>query len=258
MLWVFRFCLFDVCSLGMECLQVVGSPPESQPLEILQSAGKDGGGWHGGWQGYGYVGGWNLDGMGSCMRRGIKMLVCVLVLVVMVVLAVALVWMVLIVWVVVGVLAVVAATVIVQSIGGSWLCGSGFWVVEEMMAWVVEGLDGGFVTGSPGFAESSGKTSQTVFHSFSISTTMCFWSAWKGKVVNIVEMFTGKCVEVWDNLRLDPYSNGRLLYILEMGIESWWGREAWGDACRVRVFLVPKNGLLLPQGQSKLQHCFSG
>ena len=94
------------------------------------------------------------------------------------------------------------------------------------MAWVVEGLEGGCVTGSPGFAESSGKTSQTVFHSFSISTTMCFWSAWKGKVVNIVEMFTGKCVEVWDNLRLDPYSNGRLLYILEMGVESWWGREA--------------------------------
>ena len=42
------------------------------------------------------------------------------------------------------------------------------------MAWVVEGLDGGFVTGSPGFAESSGKTSQTVSYSFSISAAMCF------------------------------------------------------------------------------------
>ena len=35
-------------------------------------------------------------------------------------------------------------------------------------------LNGGFVTGSPGFAESSGKTSQTVSYSFSISAAMCF------------------------------------------------------------------------------------
>ena len=30
------------------------------------------------------------------------------------------------------------------------------------MVWVVEGLEGGLVTGSPGFEESSAKTSQTV------------------------------------------------------------------------------------------------
>ena len=42
------------------------------------------------------------------------------------------------------------------------------------MTRVVEGLDGGFVTGSPGFLESSGKTSQTVSHSFSISAMMWF------------------------------------------------------------------------------------
>ena len=53
-------------------------------------------------------------------------------------------------------------------------------------AWLVDGLDDGFVTGSPGFAESSWKTSQTVFHFFSISVTRCFWSAWKGEVVNVV------------------------------------------------------------------------
>ena len=49
-----------------------------------------------------------------------------------------------------------------------------------------EGLDGGFVTGSPRFVESSGKTSQTVSHFFSVSTAMCFWSAWKGEMVNVV------------------------------------------------------------------------
>ena len=42
------------------------------------------------------------------------------------------------------------------------------------MAWVVEEIDSGFVTGSPGFAKSSGKTSQTVSHCFSISAAMCF------------------------------------------------------------------------------------
>ena len=45
------------------------------------------------------------------------------------------------------------------------------------MAWVVEGLDGVFVTDFKGFLESSGKTSQTVSHSFSISFFDCFWSA---------------------------------------------------------------------------------
>ena len=54
------------------------------------------------------------------------------------------------------------------------------------MAWVLEGLDSGFVTGFPGFAESSGNISQTVSHSLSISAAMCFWSAWKGKMVNMV------------------------------------------------------------------------
>ena len=53
-------------------------------------------------------------------------------------------------------------------------------------AWVVEGLDGRFITGFPEIAKSSGKASQTVSNSFSISTAMCFRSAWKGKVVNVV------------------------------------------------------------------------
>ena len=82
------------------------------------------------------------------------------------------------------------------------------WVMKEMMAWVVKHLDGGFVTGFPGFAESFGKSSQTVFHSFSIPTVMCFWSAWKGEVVvNVVEVLTDECVEVWEDLRLDSYLN---------------------------------------------------
>ena len=78
------------------------------------------------------------------------------------------------------------------------------------MTRVVEGLDGGFVTGSPGFLESSGKTSQTVSHSFSISAMMWFWSALKTEMVNVIEVFIDKCVEVWENSRLDPYSNERL------------------------------------------------
>ena len=101
-------------------------------------------------------------------------------------------------------------------------------VVEEMMACMVEGLDGGFVAGFPGFAESSGKTSQTVSHSFSISTTMCFWSAWKGEMVNVVEVLTDECVEVWENLRLDLYLNEGLLSVLEMGIETQRGRKLEG------------------------------
>ena len=39
---------------------------------------------------------------------------------------------------------------------------------------MVEGLDGGFVASSPGFAESSEKTSETVSYSFSNSVAMCF------------------------------------------------------------------------------------
>ena len=65
------------------------------------------------------------------------------------------------------------------------------------MPWVVEGVKCWFVAGSPGFVESSGKTSHTVSHSFSISASICLWSAWKREVVNVVEVFTNKSVEVW-------------------------------------------------------------
>ena len=34
----------------------------------------------------------------------------------------------------------------------------------------------------------------TIF--FSISTVMCFWSAWEGEMVNLVEVLTDKCVKV--------------------------------------------------------------
>ena len=50
-------------------------------------------------------------------------------------------------------------------------------LVEGKMDSVVERLDGWCITGSSGFVESSGKTSQTVSHFLSISFTMCFWSA---------------------------------------------------------------------------------
>ena len=50
-------------------------------------------------------------------------------------------------------------------------------VVEGKIAWVVKRLDDWCVTGSPGFVESSGKTSETVSHSFPVSAAMCFWSA---------------------------------------------------------------------------------
>ena len=39
----------------------------------------------------------------------------------------------------------------------------------------------------------------------SILAAMCFWSAWKGEVVNLVEVLTNEFVEVWKNLRLHPY-----------------------------------------------------
>ena len=64
------------------------------------------------------------------------------------------------------------------------------------MTWVVEGLDNGFVAGSPEFVESSGKILQTISHSFSISAAMWFWPAWKGKMVNVVEVLTDNFVEV--------------------------------------------------------------
>ena len=67
-------------------------------------------------------------------------------------------------------------------------------------------LNGWFVAGSPGFVESSGKTHQTVSNSFSISGAIFFWSAWKGEVVNVVEVLIDKSVEVWERLRLGTYS----------------------------------------------------
>ena len=36
--------------------------------------------------------------------------------------------------------------------------------------------------------------------------------------MNVVEVFTDECVEVWENSRLDSYSNERLLYVSEMGV----------------------------------------
>ena len=37
------------------------------------------------------------------------------------------------------------------------------------------------------------------------------------------EVLTYKCVEVWESLRLDSYSNERLFYVSEMSIEAQWG-----------------------------------
>ena len=74
------------------------------------------------------------------------------------------------------------------GLAGGWLCGVDLSGGDDVKAWVVEGIDGGFITGSPGFAESSEKTSQTVSHSFSISATM-FLASLKGEVVNAVWEF---------------------------------------------------------------------
>ena len=44
----------------------------------------------------------------------------------------------------------------------------------------------------------------------------------------MVEVPTAKHVEVWECLRLDPYSNERLWRVLEMDVETQWregGRE---------------------------------
>ena len=84
------------------------------------------------------------------------------------------------------------------------------WVVG-VMAWVVEVVRCWLVAGSPGFVESSGKTSHTVSHSFSISAAIYFWSAWKGEVVIVVEVLTNECVEVWKRLRLGTYSQEGLV-----------------------------------------------
>ena len=53
--------------------------------------------------------------------------------------------------------------------------------------------------------------------------------------MDVVEVLTDESVEVWENSRLDPYSNGRLLYVLEMDVETLCGRGTRDDACRVGV-----------------------
>ena len=68
------------------------------------------------------------------------------------------------------------------------------------------------------------KTSQTVSHSFSIPTAICFWSVWKGEKVNVVEVLIDKCVEMWENLRLGLYSNEGSLSVSEVGVEARWRR----------------------------------
>ena len=42
--------------------------------------------------------------------------------------------------------------------------------------------------------------------------------------MDVVEVLTDESVEVWENSRLHPYSNGRLLYVLEMDVETLCGR----------------------------------
>ena len=42
-------------------------------------------------------------------------------------------------------------------------------------------------------------------------------------MVNWFEVLTYKCVEVWESLRLDSYSNERLLRVSEMGVEAQFG-----------------------------------
>ena len=97
--------------------------------------------------------------------------------------------------------------------------------------------------GSSAFLESYGKASQKMPHSFAISTAMCFWSTRKGEKVNVVEVLTDKCVEVWENLRLHLYSNEGLLSVSEVGVEAWWGRGHKG-MFEGEVFMVLENGLL--------------
>ena len=46
--------------------------------------------------------------------------------------------------------------------------------------------------------------------------------------MNVVEVLTDECVEVWENLRLDLYLNEGLLSVLEMGIEAQRGRKLEG------------------------------
>ena len=60
---------------------------------------------------------------------------------------------------------------------------------------VVKGLVKGIVAGYLKFFESSGKTSHTVFHYFSISATrLSFWLTRKEKVVKMVEVLVAQRV----------------------------------------------------------------
>ena len=59
----------------------------------------------------------------------------------------------------------------------------------------VEELHGGIVTGSPmGFPESSGKTSDTVSRSRSISAISFCRLGWKEEVIKVIEAFIDQCV----------------------------------------------------------------
>ena len=64
---------------------------------------------------------------------------------------------------------------------------------------------GGRVVGVVEVAWSVGLSVEEVLCYFSISAAMCFWSVWKGEVVNVVEVLTSECFQKWENLRLDPY-----------------------------------------------------
>ena len=86
--------------------------------------------------------------------------------------------------------------------------------------------------------ESSGKTSQTVSQSFSISAAICFWSAWKGEMMNVVEVLIDESVEVWERLRLGIYSKEGLVAVSDMALRSGGGVRhevmlvGWGILCR--------------------------
>ena len=65
---------------------------------------------------------------------------------------------------------------------------------------------------------------------------MYFCQPEKEKWWMLFEVLTYECVEVWKSLRLDSYSNERLLYFSEMGVEARWGEGEWGDACGMGYF----------------------
>ena len=80
--------------------------------------------------------------------------------------------------------------------------------------WLMVGdLDGGIVAGPPkGFLESSGKTSQTVSHSRSISAMSFCRFAWKEEVVMVIEALIDQCVgrSVGGSERLNGLQTGGL------------------------------------------------